>query len=227
SASVAVPAAFGRCAVRFGAQIDVQHLVLGGADDQLHEQKVSGYLAKYVTKGVESVRGVNRPIRHAWEIDVLVKSPHMRVLMRTCWRLGGLPRLRGLRLRAWCHTLGYRGHAVTKSRRYSSTFTRLRTDRVAYHHRNDEPVPGGVVTVSDFVYVDTGYPSASVAAFAAQEYRGLVQNRELARDALALERAAGQSGPPVDLRAGAGGRVAFPPPDGSTRLRPGGGDDHE
>lgn len=142
-ASVSAPAALGGHPVRFGEQIDVQFITLGGTDDQLHEQKVSGYLAKYVTKGVESARGVNRPIRHVWEIDVLVKSPHMRVLMHTGWRLGGLPRLRGLRLRAWCHTLGYRGHAVTKSRRYSSTFTRLRADRVAYHHRNDEPVPGG------------------------------------------------------------------------------------
>jgi hypothetical protein len=209
--------------VRFGAQIDVQHLVLGGADDQLHEQKVSGYLAKYVTKGVESVRGVNRPIRHAWEIDVLVASPHVRAVMHACWRLGGPPRLRGLRLRAWCHTLGYRGHAVTKSRRYSTTFTQLRGDRVAYHHRNDEPVPGGVAPVSDFAYVDTGYPSASLAAFAAQEYRGLVQNRELARDALAQERAAGHSGPPVDLCAGVGGRVAPPPPHHSTPPQPVGG----
>lgn len=200
SASVSAPAVLGGHPVRFGEQIDVQFITLGGADEQLHEQKLSGYLAKYVTKGVESARGVNRPIRHAWEIDVLVTSLHMRALMRTCWRLGGLPRLRGLRLRAWCHTLGFRGHAVTKSRRYSTTFTRLRTDRVAYHHRNDEPVPGGVVTVSDFVYVDTGYPSASVAAFAAQEHRGIVQNRELARDALAMERAAGQTGPPPDPR---------------------------
>ena len=200
--SVAVPVsgALGERAVRFGEQIDVQFLTLGGTDEQLHEHKVSGYVAKYLTKGVESARGVNRPIRHAWQIDVLVKSPHIRALMHACWRLGGLRELKALRLRAWCHTLGFRGHAVTKSRRFSTTFTRLRADRVAYHHRNDEPVPGGVASVSEFVFVDQGYPSASLAAFAAQEYRGMVESRELARDALALERAAGQSGPAPDLR---------------------------
>ncbi|MEW2291782.1 replication initiator [Streptomyces sp. NPDC006743] len=34
-----------------------------------------------------------------------------------------------LRLRSWAHSLGYRGHILTKSRRYSTTYGALREER--------------------------------------------------------------------------------------------------
>jgi hypothetical protein len=54
---------------------------------------------------------------------------------RSAWALGGRPELERLRLRAWAHMLGFRGHWSTKSRRYSTTMTALRRARVAYAKR--------------------------------------------------------------------------------------------
>jgi len=39
-----------------------------------------------------------------------------------------------LRLRLWAHTLGYRGHWATRSRRYSTTLKALRKARRQWHH---------------------------------------------------------------------------------------------
>ncbi len=51
------------------------------------------------------------------------------MLVETCWRFGGLPELRGLRLRRWAHQLGYRGHVTSKSLTYSTTLAALRDER--------------------------------------------------------------------------------------------------
>src|SRR5262249_41293911 len=53
-------------------------------------------------------------------------------LIAECLRLSKLPDLEGLRLAAWAHMLGFRGHFSTKSRTYSITFGALRADRAAY-----------------------------------------------------------------------------------------------
>ncbi|HEX2319300.1 MAG TPA: replication initiator, partial [Streptosporangiaceae bacterium] len=45
------------------------------------------------------------------------------------------------RLNRWTHMLGYRGHFLTKSRRYSVTFTQLRQARIS--HRRTERHPDG------------------------------------------------------------------------------------
>jgi hypothetical protein len=42
-----------------------------------------------------------------------------------CLRLGRLPALADLRLTAWAHMLGFRGHFSTKSRRYSTTLSAI------------------------------------------------------------------------------------------------------
>ncbi len=46
---------------------------------------------------------------------------------------------------AWLHTLGYRGHITSKSRRYSITMTALRAARRHWRiHRADQPEHGDV-----------------------------------------------------------------------------------
>src|SRR5207244_12083529 len=49
--------------------------------------------------------------------------------------------------RSWTHMLGYRGHFLTKSRRYSVTFGQLRATRTDYrrtqHHPDGEKDPWG------------------------------------------------------------------------------------
>lgn len=52
--------------------------------------------------------------------------------METCWQLGALPEFAALRLRAWAHLLGFRGHTSTRSRRYSTTLAALRAERAEY-----------------------------------------------------------------------------------------------
>ncbi|GGI81386.1 replication initiation protein [Saccharopolyspora subtropica] len=48
----------------------------------------------------------------------------------TCGNGGYIPGpLDGLNLRRWCHMLAFRGHFLSKSRGYSTTFKRLREDR--------------------------------------------------------------------------------------------------
>jgi hypothetical protein len=48
---------------------------------------------------------------------------------RVCVAARRRPPPGSLRLRRWAHALGFRGHCFTKSRRYSTTFTRLREAR--------------------------------------------------------------------------------------------------
>jgi hypothetical protein len=50
-------------------------------------------------------------------------------MIQAAWRLGGLQQYQHLGLRRWAHMLGFRGHFLTKSRRYSTTFTALRQQR--------------------------------------------------------------------------------------------------
>jgi hypothetical protein len=69
----------------------------------------------------------------AWtELDTPSVTAHARRLVETCWHLGALPELASLRLRAWAHLLGFRGHTSTRSRRYSTTLAALRAERAEY-----------------------------------------------------------------------------------------------
>jgi hypothetical protein len=56
-------------------------------------------------------------------------TPHHRAMIETAWRLGDDPRYDGLNLHRWAHMLGFRGHFLTKSRRYSTTFAAIRRER--------------------------------------------------------------------------------------------------
>jgi hypothetical protein len=122
---------------RWGEQLDVRNITR--ADDEAGElsaEQVAGYIAKYATKATESFgAGLDRRLG-AEDLEHLDKLPaHVAELVRACWELGGRPELGGLRLRAWAHMLGFRGHWSTKSRRYSTTVTVLRRARVAFAKR--------------------------------------------------------------------------------------------
>ena len=54
-------------------------------------------------------------------------TDHARSLMRSAWTVS--PR--------WAHTLGFRGHFLTKARRYSVTFAALRGVRAEYRAQAD------------------------------------------------------------------------------------------
>jgi len=152
--------------LRFGRQLDIQHLNTGGG---VSEVAVASYIAKYATKTAEVTGVVLPPLycqscgghgtrpsgddsgSHRWcracsgtgrrrGVDLTGPGDHARALVDTCWRLGGQPALQHLKLRRWAHQLGYRGHVTTKSRTYSTTFGALRGERrdFAHHHLTEQ-----------------------------------------------------------------------------------------
>jgi len=117
---------------RWGSQLDLRPVQTRG---ELTAEAVAGYIAKYATKATEDFGpALDRRLKEE-EIDALAVLPHVLELVRACWRLGGHPKLKDLRLRQWAHMLGFRGHWQTKSRHYSITFTSLRRARADYGRR--------------------------------------------------------------------------------------------
>src|SRR5207302_905651 len=100
----------------------------GVTQKTLHDQlrlrfvKVADYLAKYATKTLTAPGLPSCRLRGDADIERLRCSAHYRRLITTAWQLG-------TRFRAWAHMLGYGGHFLTKSRRYSVTFGQLRAAR--------------------------------------------------------------------------------------------------
>ena len=105
---------------------------------ELTDTRVAAYVAKYATKAAECTGTLDRRITPADSLAELPVSEHARRLIATCLRLGKLPELEDVRLAAWAHMLGFRGHFSTKSRHYSTTFGALRAER-AQHQRDHAP----------------------------------------------------------------------------------------
>jgi len=97
---------------------------------EITDASLAGYIAKYATKGTGKTDDhPDRPIRSERHISYLDISEHHRRIIETCWQLGGLAQYEALNLRKWAHMLGFRGHFLTKSQRYSTTFRAIRTER--------------------------------------------------------------------------------------------------
>lgn len=175
----------GEYEIRWGDQLDVRALHSGGAQDEVSDDAVAAYVAKYVTKGAtESGAGLDYRLKGPADIGAAVVSSHVRTLMATCWRLGGIPELGSLRLREWAHTLGYRGHILTKSRAYSTTYAALREERAAHERaeKGDTGAPDADgVTESWWRFVGSGH-TAGAALLAAGIAEELALNREAARE---------------------------------------------
>ena len=126
----------------FGAQTDARPIRhshdLPGTGQALNGQAVANYIAKYATKTLDRPRPA-RPTGSAPEADIdrLRCSAHYRRMITTAWQLGGTrqtaPRV------AWAHMLGYGGHFLTKSRRYSVTFGQLRQARTDHRRASRHP----------------------------------------------------------------------------------------
>ncbi|WP_335989300.1 replication initiator [Glycomyces sp. MUSA5-2] len=122
--------------LRWGTQLDIQAIDTGtangaGGPGQVEAGRVAGYIAKYATKSTGVTDGVDQRVT-AVDIDRLDASEHAKTMMRTALELSRVPHLAGLRLDQWAHMLGYRGHFLTKSRTFSTTFAALRGARAAW-----------------------------------------------------------------------------------------------
>ena len=127
---------------RFGRELQIDRLEPG---DSQNRRRMSGYVAKYATKSSDANGGLDRRLQSLLDLSRRELPPHLRRLAETAWRLDGSPELRALGMRRFAHTLGFRGHWLTKSRRWSTTFTALRTERERWR----EHQKGGVALVAE------------------------------------------------------------------------------
>jgi hypothetical protein len=101
---------------------------------------------------------------------------------------------RDRRMAACAHAFGYRGHCLTKSRRWSTTFKELRQARE--DHVREQLLAGGdpkqrelarltdAERITAFEFVGVGHLTTADAWLAAQAAARARENRELAREAL-------------------------------------------
>jgi hypothetical protein len=184
---------------RWGEQLDVRNITRREDEaGELSAEQVAGYIAKYATKATESFgAGLDRRLTVDDDLAGLDNLPlHVAGLVRAAWELGARPELAGLRLRAWAHMLGFRGHWSTKSRRYSTTFTVLRRARVAYakrrRARDDIPLDAwgrpeddqAVIVVASWVYVGSGYQTEGERWLALSAAARARERRRVAREEL-------------------------------------------
>nr|WSX81970.1 replication initiation protein [Streptomyces sp. NBC_00899] len=148
----------------FGRQLDVRairsHDFHGSS--ALTDRAVAAYIAKYATKGAETATGtIDRPIRFLAELAHVQLSDHARRMIRTAWTLGARKDLEHLRLRAWAHMLGFRGHFSTKTRRYSTTLGALRDARAEYRRAQTGQRPEETTYVlAHWTFAGTGLNAA-------------------------------------------------------------------
>jgi len=125
----------------FGPQTDtriIRHASqLPATGQPLDGQAVANYIAKYATKTLAVPHLPAQRLRSQADIARLRCPAHYRAMITTAFHLGGTRDT--ARCRAWAHMLGYGGHFLTKSRRYSVTFGQLRAARTAYRRANRPP----------------------------------------------------------------------------------------
>ncbi|MFF4591038.1 replication initiator protein RepSA [Streptomyces sp. NPDC001388] len=176
--------------LRWGSQVDVR--AIGTDGQELTEQAVAAYVAKYATKAAESTGTVDRRVGELSELDKRPGLPdHTRRLIHACHDLDEYYPDR--KLWAWAHMLGFRGHFLTKSRRYSSTFAerrQVRADFRARQERKERGLPedsadteGSTLVVAHWTYAGHGHTPGE-SWLAASIARDLRLNRETAREAL-------------------------------------------
>lgn len=164
--SLATPAAVSLPARRlsWGSEHDIRPITTCG---ELTDTRVAAYVAKYATKAAECTGTLDRRIAPTDRVATLPVTGHARRLITECLRLGQLPELEELRLAAWAHMLGFRGHFSTKSRRYSTTLTALRSARTNHQREraiaagrvpDSKAMTGTVLVISQWSYSGRGHP---------------------------------------------------------------------
>jgi hypothetical protein len=179
-----LPDELGGGTVQWGDELDVRQL------DQPDRREVAGYLAKYATKSTEQAGGVlHRVTGH--EVDALPVSEHVRAYLRAAFTLASDGTLANRRFGPCAHQLGYRGHCLTKSRRYSTTFTALREARERHVHeqllarsgdREQRALVDSTERIASFRYAGQGHLTAGDALLAASAAARARERRRIARE---------------------------------------------
>ncbi len=181
---------------RWGRQLDVRVInareVDGDDADKVESRRssraVANYVAKYATKSTDDLGSLDRRLTSLDDLDARHVSTHLARLVTTAWRLGGLSHL--TRLRTWAHSLGFGGHWLTKSRRYSVTFKFLRAERQAWQvQRQHGTAPNEQsISVGVWKWIGSGWRTLGDAWLASQGQREKMQSRTEAREARCIER---------------------------------------
>ena len=171
--------------IRWGQQIDVRHVAL----DSTAPGAVAAYIAKYATKSTDAFGRLDHRLRES-DLAALDVRPHLKRLVLTAWELGGRPELEHLKLRRWAHTLGFRGHWLTKSRRYSTTLGALRSARAVWsaNRRDAAPHVSESVAVKDWRFSGRGWDNSGDEWLARTAAATRAQARQLAREQRLAER---------------------------------------
>jgi hypothetical protein len=188
---------------RWGSQVDAQVL---DRTDGLRAQKVAQYVAKYATKSSAESGALDCRIISEEDLARSLSS-HVRRMAEVAWSLGADERFAHVHLRRHAHSLGYGGHFLSKSRRYSTSFRALKAGRAAWRSRQRN----GVATTDHSVEarwraVGIGWASPGEAMFA-----GFQQRQRAAEIRLANEEWYGRARWVGDSSGRCGG---FPPGDG-------------
>lgn len=170
--------------LRFGAQVHARTLVAGGEGEGVGAEAVAAYIAKYSAKG--SHEGITDRRSSPDDLRERGVPEHLVQMVRAAISLAGRPALAGLG--RWTHTLGFRGHFVTKSRAYSTTLGALRAARAAYRDA-EVPCDGSAPILAEWEYAGSGYLSPGDALLAAGVEARLRERREARHD---------RRGPPDD-----------------------------
>jgi hypothetical protein len=128
---------------------------------------VANYIAKYVTKAVDVPGLPDTRIQNAAEIGALRCPAHHKRMVTMAWDLGARASIGDPRLRLWAHQLGFGGHPLTKSRRYSVTFGHIRGERVTARGSSATPTanatPGAAPSMSAWSWCSPTGPTPEPA----------------------------------------------------------------
>ncbi|WP_203704413.1 replication initiator [Asanoa iriomotensis] len=168
-------------------------LITVAADGEVTDGMVAAYLAKYATKSTEITGHASSRLNDD-TIGVYADpdGTHTERLVEACWILGRPSDWR--RLRRWAHMLGFGGHFLTKSRRYSVTFTVLRAERATWQRVQNsgpevtEPGEEPTTLVVNFLqFVGAGWHTTADALMANTSAALAREHQQLARtDLVAL-----------------------------------------
>lgn len=166
---------------RWGSELDVQFLDREGG----RARKVAAYVAKYATKSSDEAGALDRPIVSEEDLAERDLSPHLRRMVATAWRLSGDPAFAVFNLRRHAHTLGYGGHFLTKSRRYSTTFAALRGARADWQaaRRHIDPLFSDRSELeAHWRAVGFGWANRGETWFAGYQHRNRTEERRAAAE---------------------------------------------
>jgi hypothetical protein len=173
----------------WGDQVLTKLITVAGVGE-VTDSQVAGYLAKYATKATEvtghsSARLTDETVNVFADPD----GSHAERLVDACWILGQPHEWR--RLRRWAHMLGYGGHFLTKSRRYSVTFAWLRSQRVVFRRATGSgpeqaaPVAEPTTLVVNFLeFVGSGWHTTADALLANTSAAMAREHQQAAREYL-------------------------------------------